>query len=120
MRTITARKAMPAFVRAKITIAKHHELSARIKNEYKKRDIDDSWLVSCDEHIAMSRDIVNAITLLFQEIGPRGHDGYRKKIDWLERLGRFDEAIDLCRRAESDGWGSHANTIKDIESASRR
>lgn len=59
---------------------------------------------ACNQQIALGANAAKAFQKEDKDSSLPGHKGYQQLAIILEKQGRFDEAIELCRNAESQGW----------------
>jgi tetratricopeptide (TPR) repeat protein len=59
---------------------------------------------ACNQQIALGAKAAKAFQNGDKDSSLPGHKGYQQLAIILEKQGRFDEAIELCRNAESQGW----------------
>lgn len=88
-------------------VARHFSLHVLIGQYYRDRNGDpgcrDAAIAACREQIALAPRTAVAIRPLFRAALP-GHLGFQQLAIILEKDGRFEEAIALCRCALEGGW----------------
>ncbi|MGP6174297.1 hypothetical protein [Corynebacterium sp. A21] len=88
---------------------KHFALSSLITLYYRDRGREDFYskaLATCREQIAMQEQAKGAFLEEFPGTGLPGHVGYRQLAVVLEKEKKFQEALDLVREAQENGWTS--------------
>lgn len=87
---------------------RHFTLSEKMAIYYRERETNPEAMgkaiQACREQIAMASEAAKAFLKEYSEQVLPAHVGYRQLRIILEKLGKFDEAIELCEQAKSQGW----------------
>lgn len=83
---------------------------------YKDRDIPgylEKAIEACNQQIALAEKAAKAFRTEYTDSPLPSHKGYQQLAIILEKQGKFDETVELCRNAEKQGWaGDWAKRIE--------
>lgn len=85
----------------------HFLYGQKLEIYYKDRRIPgylEKAIEACNQQIALGAKAAKAFQKEYKDSSLPGHKGYQQLAIILEKQGRFDETIELCRTAESQGW----------------
>jgi tetratricopeptide (TPR) repeat protein len=88
---------------------------------YKDRDIPgylEKAVEACKQQIALAEKAAKAFRKKYKESPLPSHKGYQQLAITLEKQGKFDETVELCRNAEKQGWAG--DWAKRIERCRRK
>lgn len=86
---------------------RHFLCQAKLETHYKDREKPgelDKAIAACRDQIRLAPDAADAFRAAYPDAPLPGHKGYQQLAIVLEKQGLFDEAIELCRTAEQQGW----------------
>lgn len=86
---------------------RHFLCQVKLETHYKDRDKPgelEKAIEACRAQIALAPKAVEAFRAEYQGAPLPGHRGYQQLAIILEKQGRFDEAIELCRMADQQEW----------------
>lgn len=87
---------------------RHFTLSEKMVIYYRERDNTpdalEKAIQACKEQIAIAPEAASAFLKEYPHQSLPAHAGYRQLRIILEKQGKFNEAIDLCERAKTQGW----------------
>ena len=59
---------------------------------------------ACKQQIALAEKAAKAFRREYKDSPLPSHKGYQQLAIILEKQGKFDETIELCRKADKQGW----------------
>lgn len=86
---------------------RHFLCQAKLETHYKDREKPgelDKAIEACRDQIRLAPEAADAFRAAYPNAPLPGHKGYQQLAIILEKQGRFDEVIELCLRAEQQGW----------------
>lgn len=87
---------------------RHFTLSEKMVIYYRERETSPEAMKkaiqACREQIAMAPEAAKAFLKEYPWQALPAHAGYKQLRIILEKQGKFDEAIELCEQAKSQGW----------------
>lgn len=88
-------------------IDRHFLCQAKLETHYKDREKSgelEKAVAACRAQIELAPEAAEAFKAEYAGAPLPGHRGYQQLAIILEKQGSFEEAIDLCRRADRQGW----------------
>lgn len=94
----------------------HFLYGQKLEIYYKDRDIPgylEKAIEACNQQIAIGERAAKAFRKEYKDSPLPSHKGYQQLAIILEKQGKFDGTIELCRKAEKQGWaGDWAKRIE--------
>jgi len=92
---------------------RHFLCQAKLEMHYKDREQPgelEKAIGACRDQIRLAQEAADAFRAAYPNAPLPGHKGYQQLAIIFEKQGRFDEAIELCRTAEQQGWAGDWET----------
>lgn len=100
----------------------HFTLQQKMEIYYRERETSpealEKAISACIEQITLAPEAAKAFLKEYPEQSLPAHAGYSQLRIILEKQGKFDEAIELCKKAEQQGWAG--NWDKQIETLKKK
>lgn len=101
---------------------RHFTLSEKMVIYYRERETSpeamEKAIQACRDQIALAPEAAKAFLKEYPGQALPAHAGYRQLRIILEKQGKFDEAIELCEQAKSQGWADDWD--KQIETLKKK